>query len=803
MLRNYLKVALRHIRRKPVFAFINITGLAVGIACSMLVLLYVYDEYAYDRHHEKRDRIYRLNVDVHTPSETTRQAVSSVMMGPNLARDFPAVESMVRFTGTSGRFRYRDEVFFEDNILCADSTLFDIFSFELLRGNPETALAHPKGIVLTQELARKFFGEEDPMGKTLQVLDKETEVTVTGILKEQPRTSRFDFDMLMAMQLYHDTNTWNDDEWFVSMYNTYLLLSESAARNPAGLEAQFPAFLDRHIGSEMRESEKTYELSLQPLADIYLHADRIYQIGPSGSASTVYVFSIIGILILLVACINFMNLATARSMDRAREVGIRKTAGGQRLQLAWQFMAEALLMSLFALVLAYLLCLQLLPLFNAFSGKEMSSDLFYRGSFLLTFFGIGLGAGLLSGIYPALVLSGFRPADVLRGSHYHSEGGRLFRKGLVVFQFSLSLLLITGTLAIRNQISFMQQSDMGFDREAMLVVNFQGDDRPMKQWETLKQEYERHPAVRGAAITDRLPGMPGNRTMTTFYRKDGQRHRSNMNTYFVGYDFLDVYDLQLIAGQNFPQDFIPDTTFRFIVNRSTLPQLGVPADRPREAVGMRMNQFETDGTIVGVVEDFHFRSLHHRITPISLVLYPWASSFATLKVNTANLAESISDFAEIWKQFAPDLDFDYLFLDDYLERQYRAERKFSRIVLSFTLLAIFIACLGLLGLTGYTVQKRSKEIGVRKVLGASIPDILYLLTRQYLLLIGLALLAAAPLAWYLLQQWLQNFAYRPPMGWQIFLYPALILVGIALATVSWQTIKAALTNPAETLKEEA
>lgn len=799
MIYNYLKIALRSIRRKPVYAFINITGLAVGIACSMLVLLYVYDEYSYDRHHEKADRIYRLNVDVRTPSETTRQAVSSVPMGPNLAGDFQAVESMVRFTGTSGRFQYKENVFSEGDILYADSTVFDIFSFELLRGNPGEALANPNGIVLTEQLARKFFGEEDPMGKTLKVLDKETEVTVTGILKEQPRTSRFDFNMLMAMQIWHNTNNWSDDEWFVSMYQTYLLLSEGS--DPATLETQFPTFLDRHIGSEMRESEKTYELSLQPLSEIYMHSDRLYQIGPSSNATTVYIFSITGFLILLVACVNFMNLATARSMDRAREVGIRKTAGGYRSQLAAQFMAEALLISFLALAAAWLLCLQLLPLFNEFSGKEISSGLFYRGSFLLTFLGIGISAGLLSGIYPALVLSAFRPADVLRGSHFHSQGGRLFRKGLVVFQFSLSLLLIAGTLVIRNQISFMQQSDLGFDREAMLVVNFQGDDRPMQQWETLKQEYERHPAVKGAAITDRLPGMPGNRSMTTFYRKDGERHRSNMNTYFVGYDFINVYDLKLIAGKNFPRDFVPDTTFRFIVNRSTLPQLGVSKDRPREAVGMRMKQFETNGTIVGVTEDFHFRSLHHRITPISLVLYPWASSFATLKVNTANLAESLSDFADIWKQFAPDLDFDYLFLDDYLGRQYRAEQKFSRIAFSFTLLAIVIACLGLLGLTGYTVQKRSKEISVRKVLGASVPDILYLLTRQYIVLIGLALLFAVPVAWYLLLQWLQNFAYRAPVGWKPFAVSVLILTAIALATISWQTVKAALSNPAETLKE--
>ncbi len=801
MINNYLKIALRNLRRKPVYALLNITGLAVGIACSIMVLLYVYDEYSYDRHHEKAERIYRLNVDVRTPNETTQQAVSSVLMGPNLAGDFQAVESMVRFTGTSGRFQYKENVFSEGDILYADSTVFDIFSFELLRGNPGEALANPNGIVLTEQLARKFFGEEDPMGKTLKVLDKETEVTVTGILKEQPRTSRFDFNMLMAMQVWHNTNSWSDDEWFVSMYNTYLLLSEGSS--PATLEAQFPAFLDRHIGSEMKENEKTYELSLQPLADIYLHSDRIYQIGPSGNAAAVYIFSAVGFLILLVACINFMNLSTARSMDRAREVGIRKTAGGHRLQLAGQFMAEALLMSFLALAVAYTLCIQLLPLFNEFAGKEINSEIFYRVRFILTFLGIGLGAGLLSGIYPAAVLSGFRPADVLRGSHFHSQGGKLFRKGLVVFQFTLSLLLIAGTLVIQKQLSFMQQSDMGFEREAMLVVNFQGDDRPMQQWETLKQEYEKHPAIKGVAITDRLPGMPGNRSMTTFYRKDGERHRSNMNTYFVGYDFIDVYGLQLIAGKNFPRDFVPDTTFRFIVNRSTLPLLGQSMDRPREAVGMRMNQFETDGTITGVVEDFHFRSLHHRITPISLVLYPWASSFATLKVDTANLTESLSDFSDIWKQFAPDLDFDYLFLDDYLDRQYRAEQKFSRIAISFTLLAIVIACLGLLGLTGYTVQKRSREISVRKVLGASVPDILYLLTRQYIVLIGLALLFAVPIARYLLQQWLQNFAYRTPVGWQPFAASALILIVIALATISRQTVKAALSNPAETLKEEA
>ncbi|HKK43905.1 MAG TPA: ABC transporter permease [Balneolaceae bacterium] len=488
---NFLKVALRNIRRNRMYSFINIAGLAIGIACTILILLYIYDEYSYDRFHKKADRIYRLNVDAKTPAEVTKLTCSPGPMGPNLVRDFPQVESMVRIMRTSGTVAYKQSRYQVDHALYADSTFYNIFSFKLLKGNPDNVLAGPASVVLTEDLAKKIFGDKDPIGKTIQLVHRGMPVTVTGVAENTPRNSHFTFDMIFSMGIWDNYNNLLHDgyrDWFRANRWTYLLLNESS--DPAMLETRFPDFLDSHIGKAMKQKGESYKLSLIPLTNIYLYSHRKSEIAPTSNGELLYILGAIAFFILLIACINFMNLATARSLRRAKEVGIRKVIGTNRLQVAGQFMDESMLLSFLALIIAYTVCYLLFPLFNEFAGKHISTDLFINGRFIAIFIGFGIFTGFIAGLYPAFVLSRFKPAKVMGGDYANSSGGQRLRKGLIIFQFIIAILLISGSAVVYKQLAYTSNRNLGYDKENMLLLQFNDYEKFQEKYKTIKQAFE-------------------------------------------------------------------------------------------------------------------------------------------------------------------------------------------------------------------------------------------------------------------------------------------------------------------------
>ena len=517
---NILKVALRNLQHSGWFAGINGVGLVVGLTCSMFILLYVYDEYSYDRFHTNIDQLYRLHIDVETPSEVTRFADTPGPAGPNLVQDFPQIENMTRFVSTSALFEYGNIEYQEDKIFFADESVFQMFSFRLTKGNPVNALAEPMSVVLDEELADKIFGDTDPIGKTLRLVDEDMEVTITGVMESLPRTSHIHFKALFSMDVYYKTSNWDEgDDWETPVYYTYLMLEENG--DASELEPQFPDFLDRYIDNSMDSAGRKLSLSLMPLEDIYLHSDRSYEVGPSSNALMIYILSVVGFLVLFTAGVNYVMLATVSYMQRYKEMGIRKTLGAQRTDLSLQYLAESLLFIFVALLLTYGVSFLLVDAFNTFSGKNIESDLLLAPSFIGVFLGVGLLFGVLAGVYPALMMSRLKPAEVLRSNRPGGSSGSRVRSALVGLQIGISILLIVGSVVVYKQIHFMESGNPGFDRENMLLINLQGEEGVQKR-DILKQAYLDHPDVLRAAVSDRFPGVPANRTLTIFNLEEGQ-----------------------------------------------------------------------------------------------------------------------------------------------------------------------------------------------------------------------------------------------------------------------------------------
>ena len=792
MLKNYLKIALRNLWRHRGFTFLNISGLAIGMTAGFLILLYVGFELSYDTLHSKGDRIYRVVADINTPSEKIEGDRPAWPVAPNLQQEFPEVIAAVRLADMEMLVRRENIKFVEMNAVAADSSFFRIFDFKLLKGDKETVLKNPYSLVLSETTAKKYFGDVDPLGKSLLISEESYPALVTGIMEDIPENSHIKADMLLSMTTITQDLLKGADEQWMNYYPAHYILTTPVC-NPDQLQAKFPDFLERKNGQEMKESQMAVTLFLEPLQEVYLYSKRS---SFGGSINNVYVFSIVAVFILLIACINFINLTTARSVERAKEVGIRKVIGAEKKQLIFQFIGESVIICLFAFVLTILLSALALPYFNNLAGKIVSEGIFSSLYNILLLFVISLIIGLLAGIYPAIVLTSFKPVIVLKGHFSSGTRGVLLRKGLVVAQFTISIILIIGTIVIYNQMQYMRNQELGFNKDQTIIL--ETGSKPAQK--VLQQAVEQLPGVISTSLGASVPGGGNASAYSEIENKNGDLQIANIDLYFVDEDYIPQFGLKVLAGRAFSRDFATDSTQAMVINEKAVQLLGYSS--PEEAIGVRFKQWGREGQVIGVVQDFHFRSLQEPIKPLSMRMESDRTNLLAVKAESKNIENTVEAIKKHWQTILPDQPYSYYFLDEFFDRQYRAEERFGKLFLNFSVLAIFIACLGLLGLASYSTIQRRREIGIRKIIGASVSGIVNLLSVEFLKLVGIAFLIATPVAWYAMDRWLEDFAYRIDISWWIFLSAGVSAMLIALITVGFHAIKAALRNPVMNLRTE-
>lgn len=809
MLKNYIKIAYRNLLKKKVYSLINILGLGVGMACCVLIFMFVQDELSYDSYHENGDRIYRV-IHGSVPNEKATEGAEAspfwvwgnAPVGPALKLDFPEIEKVVQFSGRGDLLLGEgDNLQQEEGVLFMDSTAFDVFSWKLVEGDPKTALAAPYSVVLTKSTARKYFGEEPALGQPIKASavagrSEDGDLTVTGVMEDLPSNSHFKFNLLISLNTFRQTRAEVFDSWgYVDTY-TYLLVNDQFDQE--AFQAKVPEFVQRR--NPQTDSDYNYTIKLEPLSDVYLRSEAQRQPGETGSLANIYVFSVIGLFILLIAIINFMNLSTARSMERAKEVGIRKSIGADRQSLIFQFLGESLIIVILAAVVGGFLILLALPWMNDLTGKVFEINQLINWNTLPAFAGIIFAIGILAGSYPALVLSGFRPVMILKGINKSNARGVNLRKGLVVFQFSLSIALIAGTIIVYNQMGHLLDKDMGFDKEQMVILDFNYDYRVTLVSEAMKGELEANPAISSVAFSRSVPGSHFPNAYTTLEMADGTMEGQAQPVFQVGLDFIDHFGLELAAGRAYSRDFPSDSTSALVINEAAARQYGY--SNPEDIIGKKFDQWGRAGQVIGVVKDFNYISLHREVEPLTLPFEAFASRYVSVKISEENLPQTLATMENVWKELVPHRPFIYSFLDEDFDQQYQSDLRFRQIFTTFSILAILIACLGLLGLATYTAEQRTKEIGIRKVMGANVGNIVGLLSKDFIKLIVIAILVSTPISWYAMNQWLEGFAYQVPIHWWIFLIAGLISIVIALFTISFQSVKAALMNPVKSLKSE-
>lgn len=806
MYKNYLKIAWRNLIKKKAYSAINIFGLGLGIACCLLIFMFVKDELSYDNYHEKGDRIFRVIHGDKADNSEGKQSTESFWVwgnapiGQALINYFPEIDKVCQFSGRSDILLTNgDKMYQEDGVFFMDSTVFDVFSWKLLKGNPKTALAAPFSIVLTETTARKYFGDEDPLGKSLKGSESAGrgdagDYLVTGVMADVPSNSHFRFNALLSMSTFRKSRPEIFDEWGYVDFYTYFLVNGKFDQQK--FEQKIPAFLAKQTD----DPNSKYSIAIEPLKDVYLRTEAQRQPGETGNLSNIYVFSIIGLFILVIAMINFMNLSTARSMERGKEVGIRKSIGAARGSLISQFLGESLIIVSLSMIVAVLLVFVALPGMSDFTGKVFVIQNFINGQTILLVIGIMLLIGLVAGSYPSFVLSSFSPVMVLKGMAKSSKGGTYLRRVLVVFQFSLSIALIAGTIIVYFQMNHILDKDLGFDKERMLILDYNYDEAVNDKREVLKTEMEANPAILSAAFSRSVPGSYFPNAGTEIQTADGEMKMEVQPIFQVGMDFIPHYNLELVAGRSYSRDHPSDTIGAIVINEAAAKQYGYT--NPADIIGKKYSQWGREGEVIGVVKDFNFISLHRNIEPLTLPLEPYACRYLSLKVKSENINETIKQVGEVWSQLAPHRPFLYSFLDDDFNRQYKTDFIFRKLFTTFSCLAILIACLGLLGLATYTAEQRTKEIGIRKVLGANVNNIVVLLSKDFIVLVVIAMLIATPAAWYAMNKWLEGFAYRVEIQLWVFALAGLVALSIALFTISFQSIKSALMNPVTSLRSE-
>ncbi|HMB89686.1 MAG TPA: ABC transporter permease [Rhodothermales bacterium] len=793
MFKNYLKIALRNLRKHKLYTAINVTGLAVGLACCLLILLFVRDELSYDRFHANADRIYRVEMDVQGSEGEERWDVTLFSVATNLPEAVPGVEEIVRVqpetrplmarTGTETRF-------YEDHVISTEPAFFNIFDFELIQGTA-ASLAQPNTVILSESAATRYFPGEDPVGQSITEYEQWSsdaqEYEVVGVMADMPHNVHFRADFLLSMATKLPAF---QDRLDHVIANTYVLLK--ADQSPAAFEARLPAFVQNTFPDRYQTRE--VGLALMPLTRIHLHSVVEDDIEPQGDIRYVYLFSAIALLVLLIACINYMNLATARATRRAKEVGVRKVVGAQRRQLIYQFLGESVLLTGLALIASLALVQLALPAFNGLMEREMSLRL-ASGQVMAGLALAALFVGVVAGSYPALLLSGFRPAMVLKGA-VRVRSLSALRKGLVVFQFAVSVGLIVSTIIIQQQLHFVQHTRLGFEKDQTLIVHARTSltDQADVFRQALLQQAGIEAVGRGSAI-------PGERTGITFFSEDQIEHYEGDMFVFDNYDvdahFTSTLNIKLAQGRGFSDRFPGDPEGAILINETAARELGW-----EDPLGKTIQFNAGPRQVVGVLQDFHLEDMHTEIAPVMLQLSPNASRYYVVKFNTDNLPVLLASLEQTWARFVPDQPFDYSFLDDDFAAMYRNEQRLGQLFSVFAGLAILIACMGLFGLAAFTTEQRTKEIGIRKVLGATVPNLVGLLSRDFLLLIGLACCIAIPAAYFVMRTWLDDFAYRTEIGAGTFLMAGGLALLITLATISYQAIKAALANPVKSLRYE-
>lgn len=818
MFKNYLKIALRNIGRHKGYSFINIAGLAIGMAVCILILMFVRDELSYDTHHEHKDRIYRIERQWFAADGSVRSELCSVAPSfiPLLEEEFPEMEHVVRMLGSSDTLiTFGDNNFVEERFYFAEHDIFDVFTIPVIKGNPQTALKDPNSIVLSESMVRKYFGDEDPMGKVMKVGSSREDYQVTGVMKDVPQSSHLHFDFLASFitlkgryTYYRDKSDYlfGSSNFSDNVTYTYMRLARDA--DSGEVAARIPGFIDRHLPTYESESgdivypSQWNNLILRKVIDIHLHSHTNNELEPNSDIRYITLFTLVAAFILIIACVNFMNLSTARAVKRAREVGLRKVVGANRRLLTTQFLGESLLIALLAMALALTLVSILLPYFSAFSGHELRFGLLINSVGILILVSVFLITGLAAGLYPAVYLSAYKPATILRGELTRGTRGAIMRKVMVVFQFAISAALIISVGVVFKQMRFLRNANLGFQRENIVLIPSNGV--VLQNWREIKNELLKNPRILAATLSKRAPSgrlldAPGFRAEINGEMVDGS---FSMPHNRVEHDFFKTYGIKIVAGRDFSIDYPTDENEAFILNETAVRRLGLKS--PEDAVGLPMETRAPNlsGRVIGVVADFNYESMHHKIVPMITYIRLGQTNTVSLRIAAGNIQETIAYVQGIWDRFHPGYPVSYTFLDDRLNALYRNEARMMEMFGYFSMLAIFIACLGLFGLASFTTEQRTKEIGVRKVLGATVSKIIILLSREFARWVLAANIIAWPIAYFAMDKWLDNFAYRVNIGWTAFLLTAVLTSMIALLTVSYQSIKAAVANPADSLRYE-
>ncbi len=807
MVKNYLKTAFGNLWKSKGFTALNITGLAIGLAICLLIMLFTKSELSYDRYNKKASRIYRINNEVRFGGNYFDLAVTGALMGPVAMKELPQIEQYCRLKGGGGiLIKKGTRNLRETQVVFADSTLFDVFTLELIAGNPKTALVAPHSMVITESAAKKYFGAADALGQTLMVNDT-TPYQVTAIMRDMPAESHFRYDIFLPMSQLDDSRT---GRWFSENYNTYILVRPNVTMQK--LNADLESLLVRNTAPEILSVTHQdmaafgkkggyIRNSLTKLTDIHLHSNRIAELQPNGSPEYVYIFTAVALFILVIACVNFMNLSTARSANRAKEVGVRKVLGSLRRELIGQFLTESLLMSFISLVFALLIAWTLLPYFNILAAKDMRFGMFFHSGMLAVMLVLVPLVGLLAGSYPAFYLSAFQPMDVLKGKVARGFKGSVFRNVLVVFQFAISIILIVGTIVIYNQLHFMRTKDIGFDRDQVLVIK--GTDALKGQGDAFQNELKKLPGVRDLTATSYLP-VEGFRSNDTYFTSPSMDVKTaiSMQRWMVDDHYVPTLGLHIVEGRNFSEQLLTDSD-AIIINEAAARFLG-PAGALHKRL-FEIKEVKPASTkayeIIGIVKNFNFSSLRDVVTPLCL-RYNQDNSSMAIRLSTRDYSGVVGRIKEKWESLASGQPFDYAFMDNQFDSLYRSEQRTGKLFISFAALAVFIASLGLFGLSAYAAEQRTREIGIRKVLGASVMSVARMLSKEFLKLVIVSAVIAFPIAWWAMHRWLQDFAYRVQIDWRIFAFAALLVLSIALLTVSLQAIKAAMADPVKSLRTE-
>lgn len=800
MLKNLFKIAFRNILKDKVYSSINILGLTIGITCSMFLFMYILDELSYDRYHTNADNIYRIVSNIKEPDNAFTWAVAQVPMAQELRNNYPEVKNAVRFYGT-GRTLYKngDKQFNEEQFFLTDSTVFDMFTYDFIVGDMNTALDKPNSIVLTETIAKKYFATPaEALGKSLQNKEND-EFEITGVIKDVPYNSHFRFDALISRSTRQgsDGGSWGNFGVF-----TYIQL-------PPGYDlSKMYASFDKIVKERVNPIFEQYNIKigyeLQPITDIHLHSKIQDEAEEGGDISYIYVFGAVSAFMLIIACINYMNLATARSANRAKEVGVRKVMGSQRKQLIMQFITESVVLTIIALILSIILIYALLPAFNSLANKHLPFNYILQAPVILSLIGITLFSGIVGGSYPAFYLSSFNPVNVLKGKLSARGGSVIFRRGLVVLQFSISIFMLISTLVVFDQLSYMRNKDLGFDKER--VVKLTLSERELRQKaDVLVNRLKQSPEVAGVGTATSVPGQGVGKLLLKVEDNEGKLVDRGVDLFNADFDFVKTMGMDIVKGRDFSRDVSSDTTYAVLVNEAMVKRMAWDDPLGKKFIfqGGGPNNTDVEKRVVGVLKDYHQNSLYDQIEPIMVILSD-ENYFVLVRTEEGDVKKSLASVENIWKDMFPNNTFQYEFLDQDFNSQYTADEKRSLIFTVFSSLTITIACLGLLGLAAFTTEQRTKEIGVRKVIGASVNSLVTLVSKEFFLLVGIGMLIAFPAAWYFTESWLQNFAYHIELKseWLTFLVSALLAFVITLLTVGYHVMRAAYSNPVRSLRDE-